>query len=68
MRPDSEALISVRASLAVARLIIPWGIGSADAPRRLERCGDLIIGVIVETMVLALGIFMVVTAACVGLL
>jgi len=68
MRPDSEALISVRASLAVARLIIPWGIGSADVPRRLERFGDLIIGVIVETMVLALGIFMVVTAACVGLL
>jgi len=37
-------------------------------PRRLEWFGELIVGVIVETMVLALGIFMVVTAACVGLL
>ena len=59
MRPVSEALISMRALPAVARLMFP---------RRLERFGDLIIGVIVETMVLALGIFMVVTAACVGLL
>ena len=66
MRPVGEALISVRALLAVAQLMFPWGIG--DVPRRLERFGDLIIGVIVETMVLALGIFMVVTAACVGLL
>jgi hypothetical protein len=66
MRPVSEALISVRALPAVARLMFPWGIGSADVP--LERFGELIIGVIVETMVLALGIFMVVTAACVGLL
>ncbi len=68
MRPVSEALISMRASQAVARLMFPWGIGLADVPRRLERFGDLIIGVVVETMVLALGIFMVVTAACVGLL
>jgi len=48
--------------------MFPWGIGSADVSRRLERFGELIIGVIVETMVLALGVFMVVTAACVGLL
>ncbi len=68
MRPVSEALVSMRALQAVARLMFPWGIGLADVPRRLERFGDLIIGVIVETMVLALGIFMVVTAACGGLL
>jgi len=59
MRPVSEALISMRALPAVARLIFP---------RRLERFSELIVAVIVETMVLALGIFMVVTAACVGLL
>jgi hypothetical protein len=59
MRPVSEALISMRALPAVARLMFP---------RRLEWFGELIVGVIVETMVLALGIFMVVTAACVGLL
>jgi hypothetical protein len=59
MRPVSEALISMRALAAVARLMFP---------RRLERFGELIVAVIVETMVLALGIFMVVTAACVGLL
>jgi len=59
MRPVSEALIYMRAFPAVARLMIP---------RRLERFGELIVAVIVETMVLALGIFMVVTAACVGLL
>jgi hypothetical protein len=68
MRPVSEALISMRALLPVGRLMFPWGIGSTDVPRRLERFGDLIIGVIMETMVLALGIFMVVTAACVRLL
>jgi len=65
MRPFSEALISVRALLAVARLMFPWSVGPADVPRRLERFGDLIIGVIVETMVLALGIFIIVTA-CIG--
>ena len=68
MRPVSEALVSMRALQAVARLMFPWGIGLADVPRRLERFGELIVAVIVETMVLALGIFMVVTAACVGLL
>ena len=65
MRPVSEALISMRALQAVARLMFPWGIDSTDVPRRLERFGDLIIGVIVETMVLALGIFIIVTA-CIG--
>jgi hypothetical protein len=68
MRPVSEALISMRALPAVARLTFPLNIGSADVPRRLELFGELIIGVIVETTVLALGIFMVVTLACVGLL
>ncbi len=68
MRPVSEALVSMRALQAVARLMFPWGIALADVPRRLEWFGELIVGVIVETMVLALGIFMVVTAACVGLL
>jgi hypothetical protein len=33
----------------------------------LFACGELIIGVIVDTTVLALGIFMIVTA-CIGLL
>src|SRR6266700_6786940 len=47
MRPVSEALISMRALQAVARLMFPWGIGLADVPRRLERFGDLIIGVVV---------------------
>jgi len=45
-----------------------WDIGSADVPRRLELFGELIIGVIVETTLLALGIFMIVTVACLGLL
>ena len=63
MRPVSEALISMRALHAVARLMFPWGIGSADVP--LERFGELIIGVIVDTTVLTLGIFIIVTA-CIG--
>jgi hypothetical protein len=68
MGPVSEALISTRALPAVARLMFPWHIGLADVLRRLELVGELIIGVVVETTVLALGIFMVVTLACVGLL
>ena len=39
MRPVSEALISMRALPAVARLMFP---------RRLERFGELIVAVIVE--------------------
>jgi len=41
------------ALVAIARLLFPWG--------------ELIIGIIVDTAVLALGIFMIVTA-CIGLL
>jgi hypothetical protein len=41
------------AFIAMARLLFPWG--------------ELIIGIIVDTTVLALGIFMIVTA-CIGLL
>jgi hypothetical protein len=41
------------AFVAIARLLLPWG--------------ELIIGVIVDTAVLALGIFIIVTA-CIGLL
>jgi hypothetical protein len=39
--------------VAMARLLIPWG--------------ELIIGIIMDTTVLALGIFIIVTA-CIGLL
>jgi hypothetical protein len=41
------------ALVAMARLLFPWG--------------ELIIGIIVDSAVLALGIFMIVTA-CIGLL
>jgi hypothetical protein len=41
------------AFVAMVRLLFPWG--------------ELIIGIIVDTTVLALGIFMIVTA-CIGLL
>jgi len=41
------------ALVVMARLLFPWG--------------ELIIGIIVDTTVLALGIFMIVTA-CIGLL
>jgi hypothetical protein len=68
MRKVVYASISVLTLLATARLSFPWHIGSADVPRRLELFGELIIGVIVDTMVLALGIFMVVTLACVALM
>jgi len=47
----------------MARLLFPWGIGSV--PRRHGRFGELIIGVIVDTTVLTLGIFIIVTA-CIG--
>jgi hypothetical protein len=68
MRVVNEAFISMRALPAMARLMFSWDSGSADVPRRLQLFGELIIGVIVETTVLALGIFMVVTLACGGLL
>ena len=51
--PSSEALVPMSALVAMARLLFPWG--------------ELIIGIIVDTTVLALGIFMIVTA-CIGLL
>jgi hypothetical protein len=51
--PSSEALIPMSALVTVARLLFPWG--------------ELIIGIIVDTTVLALGIFMIVTA-CIALL
>jgi hypothetical protein len=41
------------ALVAMARLLFPWG--------------ELIVGIIMDTTVLALGIFMIVTA-CIGLL
>jgi hypothetical protein len=66
MHPVSEAFISTVALLAMARLLFPWGIRSAEVPRRRGLFGELIIGVIVDITVLALGIFTIVTA-CVGL-
>jgi hypothetical protein len=68
MRKVVDASISMRALLATTRLWFPRDIGFADVPRRLELFGELIIAVIVETTVLALVIFMVVTLACVGLM
>lgn len=64
----TEASISLRGLLAIARLLIPWEIGSANVLRRLELFGELIIAVILETMVLALGIFILITLACIGLM
>ncbi len=63
MRPFSEALVPMFAFVAMAWLLFPWGIGSV--PRRHGLFGELIIGVIVDTTVLTLGIFMIVTA-CIG--
>jgi hypothetical protein len=68
MRKVADASIPMRAMLATVRLSFPWGIGSAGVPRRLELLSELIIGVIVDTMVLALGIFMFVTLACIALM
>jgi hypothetical protein len=67
MRMVAEVSSSLRALFATV-LSFPWDNGSADVSRRLELLGELIIGVIAETTVLALGIFMVVTVACFGLL
>jgi hypothetical protein len=51
------------AFVAMAWLLFPWGIGSV--PRRHGLFGELIIGVIVDTTVLTLGFFIIVTA-CIG--
>jgi hypothetical protein len=63
MRSFSEALVPMFAFVAMAWLLVPWGMGSV--PRRLGLFGELIIGVIVDTAVLTLSIFIIVTA-CIG--
>jgi hypothetical protein len=63
MRSFSEALFPMFAIVAMAWLLFPWGIGSI--PRWHGLFGELIIGVIVDTTVLTLGIFIIVTA-CIG--
>jgi hypothetical protein len=65
VRPVSEAFISKFELLAMARPLLPRGIGWVDVAHRLELFGELIIGIIVDTAVLVLGIFLVVTT-CVG--
>jgi len=54
MRLFSEAYTPMFALTAIARLLFP--------------CGELILGVFVGTLVLALGIFVIVTVASIGLL
>jgi hypothetical protein len=63
MRPFSEALVPMFAFVAMAWLLFPWRIGSV--PRRHGLFGELVIGVIVDTTVLTLSIFIIVTA-CIG--
>jgi hypothetical protein len=63
MRSFSEALVPMFAFVAMARLLFPRGIGSV--PRQLGLFGQLIVGVIVDTTVLTVGIFIIVTA-CLG--
>ena len=63
MRSFSEALVPMFVFVAMAWLLFPWGIGSVS--RRHGLFGELIIGVIVDTTVLTLGIFIIVTA-CIG--
>ncbi len=65
MRPVSEAFVSTIALVAMARLLFPWGLGSTPLPRRQALFGELLVGIVADITVLALGIFMVVTA-CVG--
>lgn len=65
MRPLSEALVSTVALVAMARLFFPWGSGSTPVPRRQGLFGEQIVGIVADITVLALGIFMLVTA-CVG--
>ena len=54
MRLFSEAYTPMFALTAIVRLLFP--------------CGELILGVFVGTLVLALGIFVIVTVASIGLL
>jgi hypothetical protein len=54
MRLFSEALTPTFALAAIARLLFPLG--------------ELILGVLIGTSMLAFGIFVIVTAACIGLL
>jgi hypothetical protein len=63
MRPFSEALVPMFAFVAMVWLLFPWGIG--PVPRRHGLFGELIVGVIVDTTLLTLGIFTIVTA-CIG--
>lgn len=51
--PSSEALVPMSALVAMARLLFAWG--------------ELIIGIVMDATLLALGIFMIVTV-CIGLL
>lgn len=53
MRLFSEVLTPTLALAAIPRLLLPLG--------------EMILGVLVGTSVLALGIFIIVTAACIGL-
>jgi hypothetical protein len=65
MRPVSEAFISAVTLVAMARLLLPWGVGSTPCQRRHGLFGELLVGIVADITVLALGIFLVVTA-CVG--
>jgi hypothetical protein len=67
MRKVAEMSISLRGLAAIARLLVPWAIGLTNVSRRLEVVRELIVGVIVDTVVLALGIFIFITMACVAL-
>jgi hypothetical protein len=63
----TEASISLRGLLAIARLLVPWAVGSTNVSRLLRVFCELIIGMIVDALVLALGIFILVMVACVAL-
>jgi hypothetical protein len=63
----TEASISLRGLLAIARLLVPWAVGSTNVSRLLRVFCELIIGMIVDALVLALGIFILVLVACVAL-
>ena len=65
MRPLSEAVVSMVALVAMARLFFPWGSASTPVPRRQGLFGEQIVGIVADITVLALGIFMVVRV-CVG--
>jgi hypothetical protein len=63
----TEASVSPRGLLAIARLLAPWAVGSTNVLRLLKVFCELIIGMIVDALVLALGIFILVLVACVAL-